>query len=532
MFKLGLLLKIQFKQLAASLSPGLGSSTKSKLSKRFMIFLIFFAFVTLSFNSYMFASVTARSLSQIDALRLLPGLTLASASLVMLLTTLYRVKGTIFAFKDYDFLMSLPVSYKTIALSRLILLYFYNFTFSLLIIVPASVAYAIEAKPDFYFYLVFALTLFLIPLIPISLASVLGTLIHTVSFAFKKNNLVNIFLSLSAIMLIMGLSANSQKIIESVADISSEIMAYVNKLYPPADFYVKALCDESLLHLFMFSIISLGIFFLLILLLSKYFRPLNSMAMQSKEHKEYQKTSEGSSSPFLALYKRELKRYFSSSVYVTNTAVGFVLFIFLCLSLIFTGSQKLENMLGIQGFTNNIDRSAPAIASLFIALSSTTAASISLEGKSLWILKSLPVNPKLILNSKLALNLSLSLPTVLIGSSVFSYFFSFNTTQTLFMFLVPAAYAFFSALLGLAANLKFPNFDWTSEVTVIKQSAAVFIAVMVGLFAAALPLTISFLPLSISSSLLNLFTLLTVSATDLALYLFILTKGLKIFDRL
>jgi len=84
----------------------------------------------------------------------------------------------------------------------------------------------------------------------------------------------------------------------------------------------------------------------------------------------------------------------------------------------------------------------------------------------------------------------------------------------------------------LAANLKFPNFDWTSEVTVIKQSAAVFIAVMVGLFAAALPLTISFLPLSISSSLLNLFTLLTVSATDLALYLFILTKGLKIFDRL
>lgn len=531
MFKLGLLLNIQFKHLIASLNLSSGNSSKSRLGRRFMVFLVFFALVSLSFNSFMFASVAASSLAEIDALRLLPGLTLTSASLMMLLATLYKVKGTLFNFKDYDFLMSLPISHKTIALSRLISLYFYNFIFALMIIVPSSVAYALKAKPDPYYYIVFPFTLFLVPLIPISLAAVLGILIHLTSSAFKKNNLVNIFLTLSSLMLIMGLSANSQKIIDSIADISSEIMAYVNRLYPPAVFYVKALCDKSPTNLFLFSFISLGMFFLLNLLLSKYFRPLNSMAMQSKENKEYKKTYKNSS-PFLALYKRELKRYFSSSAYVTNTAIGLLLFIFMCLSLLFTGSQKLESMIGIPGFLNNFDRSGPAIASLFIALSSTTAASLSLEGKSLWILKSLPVKPLLILKGKLALNLSFSLPTVFIGSSIFSYFFDFNIGQALFMFLIPASYAFFSALLGLVANLNFPNFDWTSEVTVIKQSAAILIATFGGLFAVAIPLIISLLPLSISSTLLNSFIFLAVSASNLALYFYIGTKGLKIFERL
>ncbi len=532
MYKLKLLLNIQHKQLLQSFFPAANQNNKSKLKKWLLALLVFLAIFSLAFSSYMYSSLAADAFAKIDALRLLPGLTLMSASLLMLFTTLYRVKGSLFAFKDYDFLMSLPIKPNTIALSRLIMLYRSNLLVSLILIVPASIAYALRAMPGPYYYLVFILTLFVLPLIPVSLAAVLGTLVHLISSAFKKSNFINFIFSTALFILIMLFSSNTQRLIDSIADIGGEVMGFVNRFYPPADLYVKALCDKNILALFLFIGISLGLFFGFALLLSKFFRPINDLAMQNKNKKEYKEGSISSASPFMALYKREFKRYFSSSPYVMNTSVGLIMFAIMCISLLFTDPHRLELMLNMPGFSGLFEKSGPLLVSFFVAISSTTAASISLEGKSLWILKSMPLGSGLILNSKIALNLTLSVPISLICASILSYSFDFNATQSVFMFLIPLAYALFAALLGLAANLHFPNFDWKTEVSVIKQSAAVLITTFGGLFAVGLPLILTFALISAKPEILNLITLIAVSALDLILYIMILTRGGKIFSAL
>ena len=70
-------------------------------------------------------------------LDLVPGLMMAVASVLSLVTTVYKAPGLLFAFKDYDLLMSLPVRTGSLVASRLLMLYGVNLAFTLLTMVPA-----------------------------------------------------------------------------------------------------------------------------------------------------------------------------------------------------------------------------------------------------------------------------------------------------------------------------------------------------------------------------------------------------------
>ena len=115
---------------------------------------------------------------------------MALTSKIVLFTTIYKVKGTIFGFKDYDMVMSLPVSNSQIVASRLILLYSINFVFVLIIIIPMMIAYAVLALPGLQFYIFGILMLFFIHLIPIIVASCFGTILAYLAMRVKYSNVV------------------------------------------------------------------------------------------------------------------------------------------------------------------------------------------------------------------------------------------------------------------------------------------------------------------------------------------------------
>ncbi|HCP15835.1 MAG TPA: hypothetical protein DIT32_08835 [Peptococcaceae bacterium] len=89
---------------------------------------------------------------------------------------------------------------------------------------------------------------------------------------------------------------------------------------------------------------------------------------------------------------------------------------------------------------------------------------------------------------------------------------------------MPAAYGVFIALTGLIINLKNPNFQWTTETVVIKQSMAVLMALVVGMLSIALPVGVMILlvylriPLSALAFLWNV-TLLTGFLDFVLLYI-------------
>ena len=83
---------------------------------------------------------------------------------------------------------------------------------------------------------------------------------------------------------------------------------------------------------------------------------------------------------------------------------------------------------------------------MIVNMSCTSTVSLSLEGKNLWIIQSLPISSKILFQSKMLFNMIVVLP--------FSPF-------CIIVF-----------MLGMCAAIHFPKFEWENEIEVIKQSAS------------------------------------------------------------
>ena len=121
-----------------------------------------------------------------------------------------------------------------------------------------------------------------------------------------------------------------------------------------------------------------------------------------------------------------------------------------------------------------------AAVCMLISMNDMTAPSVSLEGKSLWLAQSLPVTPWQVLRAKMVMQLLLTgIPAaVCLLCAVLAI--SMTAAEAVLLAAVCLLFVVLSAMLGLFLGLKMPNLTWTSEITPIKQSACVGIALLGG----------------------------------------------------
>jgi ABC-2 type transport system permease protein len=107
-----------------------------------------------------------------------------------------------------------------------------------------------------------------------------------------------------------------------------------------------------------------------------------------------------------------------------------------------------------------------------------TAPAISLEGRSIWILQSMPVDPFKVLWSKIKLHLVMTLPpAVLVMAAVFVVIRP-RPALMLLIVLVTVLNILFDAVFGLLVNLRLPHLEWNDEITAIKQSGAAILSLL------------------------------------------------------
>ena len=136
--------------------------------------------------------------------------------------------------------------------------------------------------------------------------------------------------------------------------------------------------------------------------------------------------------------------------------------------------------------------------------------------------------------SKAFTHMTVCLPSVLFAGVMLNLILDINPLTRVLLFLTPAALTVFQAMFGVAVNLRFPKFDWISEMIAVKQGASTLIAMFGAMALVALP---TILYASILSSLIRpeiYIALVTVLIAALAagLYVFLKTKGSKMFAAL
>ena len=107
-----------------------------------------------------------------------------------------KANGVLFAFKDYDLVMSLPVPTATVVLSRIASLYAMGAAFGLLVMVPAFAVYALHAGVSVMGVVCMALAVVLAPLAPLALAVVLAALVAAASSRFRHASIFQVVLTM------------------------------------------------------------------------------------------------------------------------------------------------------------------------------------------------------------------------------------------------------------------------------------------------------------------------------------------------
>ena len=155
-----------------------------------------------------------------------------------------------------------------------------------------------------------------------------------------------------------------------------------------------------------------------------------------------------------------------------------------------------------------------------------TAPSISLEGKYLWLPKSLPVSSWEVLQAKLRLHMLIALPPLVLVSVVTALVLGYEGQLFLLVLLLPTVFGVFSGFLGLFENLRHPNFNWINETQAVKSGVAGMGLVLLPVLACLL-FSDRVTPVLAGWVMLGL-----LAALSVLLYLWIRKKGVRLFEEL
>ena len=458
---------------------------------------------------------------------ILPAYLIMLVSLIILMFSIFKAGNTIFQRNSYDILASLPVKNSSIVISRFIRLYVENLLLALGAMVPAIVVYGVLVKPAWAFYVIGMIVAFFIPLLPITISVFVGVLILAVSSRSKHKNLVSILLS---IILVIGLMVGGMQLstleenidIEALQSMLYVILDLINSIYPPAVWLGNAMLAGDFLLCLGCVCVGMVVFAIVIWLVSANYNWISAGLYSTSAKHDYQMEILEKSHMLGALYKREFKRYFASSVYVTNTIVSPIMGLLFAGGMLFVGPEQLEGMAtefyAESGMMLQVRNMLPMALAMIFCMMPLTAVSISMEGKQWWIVKSLPIRAKDLLDSKLLMNLSVLSPFYLLSVILVSIGQRVSLMEFVWILLVPLVAMLFACVFGQTVNLKLPVFDWENEVSVVKQSASMFIGGIVPFFVMmGLTLGVMMVPAQYINVCMLLFCLV-VGAVTIVLY--------------
>lgn len=462
-----------------------GDSDANKKSRRNILMLLVLA-VCFGNMSVVYSGAMATVLKPIGALPLMLGLMAMATSALVLLMTISSGKNVLFAFGDYDIQMSWPVSVREIAASRLTTLYAYNIVYTLLLMLPAGVIYAMHALPPIWYYPLFLVLTLFIGAVPTALGCLISILITVLTAGRRKRTLLTTAFQMVAILGFMFLSMRTSSAVDQLASVASALSASVGRMYPVAIWFQNALASGDIASLLLFIVASAAAIALVIVLIAAIFQRVSTRLMTHHHAgKAYRAGGERSAGMVTALFRKEIKRYFASTIYVTNTIFGVVLLIIGGVAALIFGLSAIEPVLNEIGISTSV---LPLIIGVIVMMSCTTNSSISMEGKSLWIVKSLPIPVRELFLSKILVNLIVILLPCYVGSTLLGVALRIRGLDWLYLYLIPTAYVCFDAVFGLWLNLKLPKLDWKNETEVVKQSSACMITLMGGMAVAFVPI--------------------------------------------
>ena len=422
----------------------------------------------------------------------IPVVMMGICSLLLIAISFMKSGGTLFGGKNFDMVLSLPVTVRQVVLSRMLFLYGAGFLVFFAGFLPAAIVYTVNMGAGVGEVFNLLLAVVLGPCVPVVLSLVLSVLVMLLAERLPQREIFVIVLN---VVIFVGILFWTGKISvtmdeKALMNMGKALANGVTSLYPPAGVAFSFLEKGSIWGTLLFAVLSIALFWGFVILVSRFYVKINEMFSSSKSKNAGKVTYGKGSTIRKALLKKEWKRLLSCPIYAMNTVVGYVLMILLGIMVLTMKEETLTGMLDIPEIENQLTKAFPFIIAMCTGIAPMTAPSLSLEGKSRWIMCSLPVKSIEIFRAKITLNLLFAVPSALLCSLCVLIKFPGTAADNILLFVLPLVFGVFTAVFGMAVNVKFPSYDWTQEIQAVKNSASVLICVFTGMFATLLPLMI------------------------------------------
>lgn len=433
---------------------------------------------------------------------LIPSIAMVISSLFTLFFTIFKTNGELFGFHDYDLVMSLPVPVRTIINSRFMILYLWNTLISILVMIPMGGVYAYFAHPSLDFYIMWPIGILLTSLIPTTIAAVFGAIITAIAAKFKYATAISTILSLGLVMLfiVLPMIASSTdsglgRFVDSntgnlnaaaFSEIAPMISETLHKVYPPAKLFTNGIVNGMYQSFLLFAVLSISWYILFITILSLKYKELNTALTSRRSNANYKLKTLSQGNMLTALHRKNFWRIMKSTVCSMNLLMGCILSIIMSIAILVVGPEKVLTSKEVTLNKDLINSIVTYALAATLAMSNTAAVSLALEGKNIWLIKSLPIEPKTLYDSYLLTNLIFTVPTSIICSTLLSIALKTNLVATILLFITPIIYSILTAIIGIFFGNRLAFYDWKDETHLVKQSMLSMISLLGGFFFVAL----------------------------------------------
>ena len=397
--------------------------------------------------------------------------------------SVFATYSQLFTGRDNSLLLPMPIPVRYIVSSRMISLIIFNFFISIIVFIPSLVVSLIFMNMTFLGTVIFFLQFLIIPFVSLSISAFISFLCALILSLFNNTVIVKVLGAFAAIGIYLFVYFKFIGTVNDIGDVELSSFAASLRSSIPFTYYIgAAVCKPDFIYFLVFLLISSLVFALSVALICVTFIRIVTTSKNLKK-KKYTEKTEKMRSVTLSLLSKELRLFFSSVTYIINSGIGLILMMIISVLLFTKNTSMIASFMGMDeteflNFGSVMGSIFIMFSMLFISMSPISSVSISLEAKTIWIPKSMPIDQSAPLMAKTLAHIVIALPCTLLSSLFLSLSLKSSIDTTVFVFVLPAIATVFSAFVGTFFNLLMPKFNWTNETMAIKKSISVLVSMM------------------------------------------------------
>ncbi len=456
------------------------NQARSKMST--ILWFVFFVVIMVGVLGGMFTGLAISMVSMID-------IGMAWFYFIMLSTvaiflgafgSIFNTFSMLYLGKDNDLLLSLPIRERDIIVSRLVSVYLLGLMYSATVAIPAIAVYLVHGGFDFVALLGGILWLFVISIIVLVISCLLGYVVAKASTKLKHKNIATVIIALIGFALYYVVCFKITDIIQTIV---TNCLLYGEDIKEKAYavYLFGAMATGDFLGMVIYVVASLILIYMTYVVLSRTFIKI-ATSTGVTVRVEYKEKAVKQKSAFGALLGKEFARFLGSANYMLNCGLGIILIPVAGIMLLVKADVVREVIEQLaSGQSDLVAVIVIAILCYMASMNDMVAPSVALEGKSLWIVRSLPVPTIQVLRAKIWMHFLLTEIPVLFTSICACIALEMEPLEYAFVIIEPTIIVILFSLFGMFVGLqKKPNLNWTNESYPLKQSMAVMLALFIG----------------------------------------------------